>query len=73
MTIGRERMYTSPVLWSTCQQPPRSSPSTSMQSVVVRTSTCCIGYSLTKADGLPIHPVSASHAHTLKPIVRMRV
>ena len=72
-TAGRERMYTSPVLWSTCQQPPCWSPSTSMQSVVVNMSTNCIGYSLTNCDGLPIHPVSASHAHKLKPIVRMRV
>ena len=72
-TAWRERMYTSPVLWSTCQQPLCWSPSMSMQSVVVKMSTCCIGNSLTKTAGFPIHPVSASQAHTLNPIRRTRV
>ena len=72
-TAGRERMYTSPVLWSTCQQPPAWSPSMSMQSVVVMMSACAIGYSLTNPAGLPIQPVSASHAQMLKPMLRMRV
>ena len=72
-TIGRERMYTSPVLWSTCQQPPCWSPARSMQSVVVSISTYCIGYWLTNGVGSPIQPVSASHAQRLKPILRMRV